>query len=211
MVLFYPAFGQTQSNPTIAIHTDEISYQDFNKVSRDSIIIELEKLHTVSWQVTIDNDLLYNNPDGNAVVRFYDLDIPDKFFEIGMGSPPDEKFWVAVQLPEEGYLVVNKKLERGWIPGANVILAYTDRAGLTVNNGERIVVSNLNIKPFTIASYSTHGMESSTDPPAVSSGSLTIEYISGNPAANRLSILPFVLAAGVAVIIGILILTKKRS
>ncbi|MFB5619819.1 MAG: hypothetical protein ACE5RC_01625, partial [Nitrosopumilus sp.] len=77
--------------------------------------------------------------------------------------------------------------------------------------GERIVVTNLDIGEFAIHSYSVHGMEGSTDPPAVSSGSMTIEFLSGDPAKNVFALFPFYVAAGMGVIVGILFLTKKRS
>jgi hypothetical protein len=207
----YPTYGQTQTNPSLLLHTNEIPYYEFNKVARDSVPIDLEKTHSVSWQVTIDNKLLYANPNGNAVLRLHDAVISEKFIEIGMGSPPDEKFWIAVWLPENGYVVVHNKIERGWIPGASIVAAYTDKAGLTVNNGERIVVSNLDLENFQIAAYSVYGMESSSDPPAINSGSLFIEFISGNPADNPLSIFPFIISGAVGIIVVVLLLVKKRS
>jgi hypothetical protein len=203
-------YGQTQSNPSLALHTTEIPYSEFNKIANDAQIIELDKTHAVSWQITIDNKLLYANPNGNAVIRFYDATIKERFIEIGMGSPPDEKFWVAAWLPENGYVVVHNRLERGWIPNQKIVAAYTDNAGLTINNGERIVVSNLDIENFAIAAYSIYGMESSTDPPAINSGNLIVEFISGNPAENPLSILPFVITGVIGVIIAVLLVLKKR-
>ncbi len=128
-----------------------------------------------------------------------------------MGSQPDEKFWVAVQLDEAGYVVIHQKLERGWIPYSNAVIAYTERSGLTINNGERIVVSNLDIGIFNIGSYATYGMESSTDPPAINSGSLVLDFMSGDPAENQIHLFPFFLAGGLGVIVAILLVTKKRS
>lgn len=209
---FIPAFGQAQQNPSLVLQNIEIDANDFNVVSRETIIEELEKPHIVSWQITIRNDLLYANPNGNAVVRFYDDVDPEKFFEIGMGSPPEEKFWVAVQIPDDlGYVVVHSKPERGWIKESTQVLAYTERAGLTVNNGERIVVTNLDIGKFQIGSYSVFGKESSTDPPAVNSGTLQMEILSGDPAENQLHLFPFFLAGGIGVIVAVLLVTKKRN
>ena len=207
-----PAFAQAQQNPSLVLQTIDIPAQDFNTVSRDAIIVDMEKPHIISWQVTIRNDLLYANPNGNAVVRFYDENTPEKFVEIGMGSPPEEKFWVAVQIPDDpGYVVVHSKPERGWVKESTQILAYTERAGLTVNNGERIVLSNLDVGTFQIGSYSVFGKEGSTDPPAVNSGNLQLEILSGDPAENQLHLFPFFLAGGIGVIVAILLVTKKRT
>ena len=207
-----PAFAQSQQNPSLVLETIEIPAHYFNTVGRDTIIVDFEKPHIISWQVTIRNDLLYANPDGNAVVRFYDKNTPEKFVEIGMGSPPDDKFWIAVLIPDDpGYVVVHSKLERGWKQELTQILAYTERAGMTVNNGERIVLSNLDIGTFQMGSYSVFGKEGSTDPPAVSSGSLQLEIMSGDPAKNTLHLYPFFLAGGIGVIVAILLVTKKRT
>lgn len=206
-----PAFAQEEKNPSLIIETLEIPFDEFNTIVREAPIRVLDDVHAVSWQVTIDNNLLYANPDGNAVLRLYDQENPDEFIEVGMGSQPDNKFWVAVTTPKEGYIVVHRDLDRGWYPQAKSIISYTDRAGLTVNNGARIVVTNLDIDKFAVHSYSVHGMEGSTDPPAVNSGSMIIEFLSGDPAKNIFSLYPFYMAAAVGVIVGILILTKKRS
>jgi len=208
--LITPAFAQDVKNPSVIIDTLEITFNDFNKISRDAIIVNLENDHAISWQLTIDNNLVYEHPNGNGVFKFYDKN-SDKFVEIGMGAPPDDKFWVAVNTEKEGYVVVQRDLDRGWYPSTKLIISYTERGGLTVNNGARITVSNLNIGSFVIDSYSVHGMEGSTDPPAVNSGSMTVEILSGDPSENVIALFPFYLAIGLGIIVGILYLTKKRS
>ena len=80
-----------------------------------------------------------------------------------------------------------------------------------MNNGARIVVTNLDIGQFAIDSYSVYGKEGSTDPPGVSSGSMIIELLSGDPAKNKFALFPFYIAAGIGVIVAVLVLTKKRS
>ena len=210
-IFVYPAFAQEDKNPSLIIETLEIPSDEFNTVLREAPIRVLDDIHAVSWQVTIDNNLLYANPLGNAVLRLYDQENRDEFIEVGMGPQPDNKFWVAVQTPKEGYVVVHRDLDRGWYPEAKSIISFTDRAGLTVNNGARIVVTNLDIGEFAVHSYSVHGMEGSTDPPAVSSGSMIIEFLSGDPAKNVFALFPFYVAAGMGVIVAILFLTKKRS
>ena len=211
-ILILPAFAQSQQNPSLILQTIDVPPTDFNTISRDAVIVQLDKSHTISWQITIRNDLIYANPDGNAVVRFYELENPEKFIEIGMGSPPAEKFWVAVMIPDDtGYVVVNSKQERGWNSNSNQILAYTEKSGLTVNNGERIVVSNLDVGSFKIGSYSVFGMESSTDPPAINSGSFTMEILSGDPSQNPLLLYPFFLAGGIGILVALLLVFKKRN
>ena len=128
-IIITPAFAQETNNPSLIIDTLEIPSDEFNIVLREAPIIVLDDIHSVSWQVTIDNNLLYANPNGNAVLRLYDQATDDEFIEVGMGSGPDYKFWVAVQTPKEGYIVVHRDLDRGWYPQAKSIISYTDRAG----------------------------------------------------------------------------------
>jgi len=207
-----PAFAQDVKNPSVIIDLIEIPAEEFNTVLRDAPIIPLDDVHAISWQVTIDNNLLYANPNGDAVLRIYNHDpLATEFVEVGMGSQPDNKLWVAVKTPKEGYIIVHRDLDRGWYPEAKLIISYTDRAGLTTNNGGRIVVTNLDIGLFAIDSYSVHGMEGSTDPPVVNSGSMIVEFLSGDPAKNFFALYPFFLAIGLFAIVGALILTKKRS
>jgi len=207
-----PAFAQDMNNPSVIIDTIEIPAEEFNRVSRDAPIVPLDDVHAISWQVTIDNNLLYANPNGDAVLKIYNQDLSGtEFIEIGMGSKPDNKLWVAVKTPKEGYIVIFRDLDRGWYPEAKVLISYTDRAGLTVNNGGRIVVTNLDIDVFAIDSYSVHGMEGSTDPPAVNSGVMIVEFLSGDPAENIFALYPFFLAIVLFVIVIVLISTKKRS
>ena len=211
-LMIFPAFAQEESkNPTLSMVNIDIDYNDFNKTARDQVIIPFDDIHDVSWQVNLVNELLYGNPNGNGVIRFYDATIENKFIEIGMGSPPDKKFWIAVQLPEEGYVVIHDKLDRGWLPGAKVILAYSDTAGLTVNNGERIVLSNLDIEEFEIQAYSVWGMEASQDPPATTAGYLNLEILSGDPKEGPLHMFPFIIVGCIGIGIVILLATKKRS
>jgi|TARA_B110000014_G_scaffold70278_1_gene47986 hypothetical protein len=214
-VMISPAFALEQSNTTLSMVNLDIDYNNFNKPARDQTIIPFQDIHDVSWQVNLVNELMYGNPNGNGVIRFYDATIEDKFIEIGMGSPPNKKFWIAANLPDEGYVVVHDKLERGWLTSAEknakIIMAYSDTAGLTVNNGERIVLSNLDIEGFEIKAYSVWGMEASQDPPAVTAGYLNLEILSGDPKEGPLHMFPFIIVGFIGIGIVILLVTKKRS
>ena len=214
-----PAFAQDpqigdyldSTNPSLIIRETEISYSEFNKVSRDLVIVEFEIAHEGSWQAELQNNLLYGNPDGNAVIRIYDAQTTDKFFEIGMGSHPINKYWIAAQVPEPGYVMLHTDYENGWVQGKPTKITYSEQNGLNVDNGLRTVLSNLDLSPFTIKSYSVHGMEGSTDPPAVTAGTYHVKIISADYSENSLSIFPFVVTGIIGLIVVVLIISKKRS
>ena len=198
-------------NPSLIIRQTEIPYFEFNKVMSDAVIVEFENIHASSWQIEFHNDLLYGNPDGDAAIRIYDSEIANKFFEIGMGSHPRYSYWIAAEVPETGYVLLYSAYENGWAPGKPTKITYSEQGGLTVDNGLRTVLSNLDLSPFTIKSYSVHGMEGSTDPPAVTSGTYIAKIISADYGENPLSIFPFVVTGILGLVVVILIVSKKRS
>ena len=214
-----PAFGQQpmigdyldSTNPSLIIHQTEIPYFEFNKVKGDAMIVDFENIHAGSWQAELHNDLLYGNPDGDAAIRIYDLDIPGKFFEIGMGSHPRYSYWIAADVPETGYVLLYSAYENGWVSGKPTKITYSEQGGLTVDNGLRTVLSNLDISPFTIKSYSVHGMKGSTDPPAVTHGVFTVNIMSASYSENPLAIFPFVVTGIIGAGVIILIFSKRRS
>jgi len=214
-----PAFGQEPMigdylepiNPSLIIQQTEIPYSEFNKVKSNTVIVDFENIHAGSWQAELHNDLLYGNPDGDAVIRIYDLDTPEKFFEIGMGSHPRYSYWIAADVPETGYVLLYSAYENGWTPGKPTKITYSEQNGLTVDNGLRTVLSNLDISPFAIKSYSVHGMKGSTDPQAVTDGVFTVKIISADYGENPLSIFPFVVTGIIGAGVIILIFSKKRS
>jgi len=198
-------------NPSVNIQQTEIPYFEFNKVRSDAVIVEFENIHANSWQAEFHNDLLYGNPDGDAVIRIYDSEIANKFFEIGMGSHPRYSYWIAANVPETGYVLLYSDYENGWVPGKPTKITYSEQGGLTVDNGLRTVLSNLDISPFTIKSYSVYGMKGSADPPATTDGIFTVKIISADYSENPLSLFPFVVTSVIGVGVIILIFSKKRS
>lgn len=206
-----PAHAIQQSNPSLLSQTVNISPGQFNKIQDDKNIISFENTHAGAWQITIQNNLLYSNPKGNAIVRIYDAKIDGKFIEIGMGSPPERKFWVALNFPDVGYLTATRIDKEGWFANSKVIAAYSDSEGVTINNGQRIVVSGVELKEFVIGKYEVYGMDEPTDPPAINSGTFSMDVLSGDVSKNPLHYYPFYVAGGVGVVIVILLITKKRS
>lgn len=211
LVPILPAYAQIQSNPSVLMESVNVPYEKFNVVSRNANNGSFEKMHTTNWQLNIKNQIVYANPNGNAVIRLYDGEDKTKFIEIGMGSPTDKKFWVAVQNPDVGYAVLHEQKLDGWNYDDEIIAVYADDVGLTIHNGKRIVISNLSLDNYKIKDFSVYGMESSTDPHATNSGDLILNIVSGNPAANPLFYLPYMLAGIVGVIILVLLKTKKRN
>lgn len=211
MIPFLPVYSQEmKANKSLQLETVEVPFEAFNIVSHNATVTKLGHEHITNWQLEIENKLVYANPNGNAVVRLYDGSNLQKFIEIGMGSLPDLKFWVAVQNEDTGYVVIHLSGKDGWKPGKIIIAQHSSNGGFSVNNGERIVVSNLDLAGFTIRDFSVYGLESPTDPPTASAGKVVLNFLSGNPAENTLYYFPVVLVVAIGGIIMILLKTKKR-
>jgi hypothetical protein len=209
VMVFLPVHAESL-NPSLVLQTTDVSPDEFNKVSRDATITKLDTTHSGSWQITIENKLLYANPTGSAVVRFYDVDT-NKFIEVGMDSPSDRRLWIGLQLPDEGYFTVAHVDKEGWSDSTKIILAYNDAQGVSISNGKRVVVTNLDLKEFSVNAYSVYGMMESTDPPAINSGKFTFEVLSGDVSKNPFHYFPFYVSGAAAALVGILLLIKKRS
>lgn len=211
LVGLLPAHAQEFANPTLVFQQIQVPPQDFNRVKADAQIIPFESHHATNWQITFQNDLLYGSPRGSAIVIIYDANDPDKYVEIGMDAPSERRFWAGFHTPDVGYVPAVRVDNNGWSPDASVIVGYGDSAGLSISNGKRIVVSNLNLDGFVAGSYSVYGMIEASDPPAINSGTFSIEVMSGDISKNPFHHYPFYGTIIVGSIILVLLLVKKRS
>lgn len=206
-----PAYAQEFANPSLIFQSIDVPPQDFNRVAADAVIIPFEKSHPINWQITFQNDLIYGNPKGSAIVRLYDANDMEKYVEIGMDAPSERRFWAGFHRADIGYVPAVRVDQGGWSSDAKIIVGYGDSPGLSISNGKRIVVSNLNLDGFVAGAYSVHGMLESSDPPAINSGTFTIEAMSGDVSKNPFQHYPFYATIGVAAIIVTLLVVKRRS
>jgi hypothetical protein len=206
-----PAFAQSTMNPSEHIDSVEVPFSAFNVVSHNATVFNLEHEHATNWLIEIQNKLVYANPNGAAVVRLYDISSTAKFVEIGMGSQPDYKFWVAVNTPEDGYFVIHEDKTDGWSPNKVITVQHSSNSGLSVTVGPKTAVDELDVNDFTIKTFAVYGMGSTTDPPATNSGSMTLNFLSGDPGQSPIFYMPMIILAITAALIIILVKTKKRT
>ena len=211
-ITFLPAYAQQSTmNKSERYDVVDVPFSAFNVVKNNATIFKLPHEHVTNWQITIENKLMYANPDGNAIIRLYEDPDKQKFIEIGMGSPPDYKFWTAVNTPEDGYFVVQQPQKLGWSPGKVATITHSSNSGLSVSVGQKVMVDNLDIAGFTVRDFTVYGMGSISDPPATNSGIVTLSIVSGNPAENPIFYMPFIVLGGTVVLIAFLLKTKKRT
>ena len=209
---FMPVYAQEATmNKSERYDSLDIPYTAFNVQNKNATVFKLDHEHITNWQVEMENKLQYANPDGNVMIRLYeDLNSP-KFIEIGMGGPPNNVFWVAVNTPEDGYFVIDKEPKLGWTADKPITATHSSNGGLTVSVGEREAVSNLDVAGFDVKNIEVFGMNSQSDPIPVDGGKLTFSVVSGDPSQNPIFFMPFAVLGATAVLIVVLVKTKKRS
>lgn len=210
---FLPVYAQQSTmNKSERYDSVDVPYTAFDASRDNATVFKLDHEHITNWQMEMEDKLKYTHPNGNAVIRLYeDLNVP-KFIEIGMGAPPDNRFWVAINTPEDGYFVIHEENKLGWTSDKPITATHSSNGGLTVSVGEKVAVSNLDVAGFTVREFTVFGMNSdySNAPPA-DSGSLSFSIVSGNPAENPIFYMPFIVLAATGGIIVALLKTKRRT
>lgn len=207
-----PVYAQ-ESTVNKSEHYDSVlvPYSAFNVNVKNATVFKLDHEHVTNWELEMQNKLQYTDQEGNTVVRLYEnLDTP-KFIEIGMGGPPDYRFWVAVNTPEDGYFMIHDEKKIGWTPDKLITATHSSSGGLTVSVGSKDAVSNLDVAGFTMREFTVSGMTSASDSPPVTGGALTFSVISGDPSGNPIFYMPFMVLAVTIVLIVVLLKTKNRT
>ena len=209
---FLPVYAQESTmNKSERYDSLQVPYTAFNVYSKNATLFKLDHEHVTNWELEMQNKLQYTNQEGNVVVRLYeDINTP-KFIEIGMGGPPDYRFWVAVNTPEDGYFMIHDEKKIGWTPDKLITATHSSSGGLTVSVGSKEAVSNLDVAGFTMREFTVSGMNSASDPPPVESGALTFSILSGDPSQNIIFYMPFMVLAVIVTLIVVLLKTKKRT
>lgn len=209
---FLPVYAQESTmNKSERYDSLQVPYTAFNVYSKNATLFKLDHEHVTNWELEMQNKLQYTNQEGNVVVRLYEDIHTPKFIEIGMGGPPDYRFWVAVNTPEDGYFMIHDEKKIGWTPDKLITATHSSSGGLTVSVGSKEAVSNLDVAGFTMREFTVSGMNSASDPPPVESGALTFSILSGDPSQNIIFYMPFMVLAVTAVLIVVLLKTKKRT
>jgi hypothetical protein len=209
--LLLPACAQQSTmNKSEQYDMVDVPFSAFNVVRNDATVFRLAHEHVTNWQLEIQNKLMYENPNGSAVIRLYEDLSKQKYIEVGMGSPPNHRFWVAVNTPEDGYFLIHDDPIDGWSPGQVVTLTHSSNSGLSVSVGPSVKVDSLDVAGFTVRAFTVYGMDSASNAPAANSGNVTLSFVSGNPAENPIFYMPTILLAGVGALVLVLLKTKKR-
>jgi len=165
----------------------------------------------VSWILSIENNMTYqNSSEAKTIIKLMENKPSEKFIELAMFEH-NEKFWVAVNTNESGYIRVHEQDTDGWSRDEPIMVAHANNQGLTITNGKRIVIDRLSLDGFSLGSIAIYGKDDTDSPINTLDGYLSFDLLYGNPRDSPLYFLPIVMLVLVGGIVLYLIKIKKRD
>lgn len=165
----------------------------------------------VSWILSIENNMTYqNSSEAKTIIKLMENKPSEKFIELAMFEH-NEKFWVAVNTNESGYIRVHEQDTDGWSRDEPIMVAHANNQGLTITNGKRIVIDRLSLDGFSLGSIAIYGKDDTDSPINTLDGYLSFDLLYGNPRDSPLYFLPIVMLVLVGGIVLYLLKIKKRD
>jgi hypothetical protein len=182
-----------------------------NTDRKNPVIHTYEIPKDVSWILSIENNMTYqNSSEAKTIIKLMENKPSEKFIELAMFEQ-NEKFWVAVNTNESGYLRVHEQDTDGWSRDEPIMVAHANNQGLTITNGKRIVIDRLSLDGFSLGSIAIYGKDNTDSPINTVDGYLSFDLIYGNPRDSPLYFLPIVMLVLVGGIVFYLLKIKKRD
>ncbi len=215
---FIYAQNELQSNEDNLNVTKSKSHERFvvpfsasNTDRKNPVIHTYEIPKDVSWILNIENNMTYNNSsEAKTIIKLMENKPSEKFIELALFEQ-NEKFWVAVNTNESGYIKVHEQDTDGWSRDEPIIVAHANNQGLTITNGKRIVIDRLSLNGFSLGSIAIYGKDDTDSPINTLEGYLSFDLLYGNPRDSPLYFLPIVMLVLVGGLVLYLLKIKKRD
>jgi hypothetical protein len=188
-----------------------VPFSASNTDRKNPVIHTYEIPKDVSWILSIENNMTYNNSsEAKTIIKLMENKPSEKFIELAMFEQ-NEKFWVAVNTNESGYIRVHEQDTDGWSRDEPIMVAHANNQGLTITNGKRIVIDRLSLDGFSLGSIAIYGKDDTDSPINTLEGYLSFDLLYGNPRDSPLYFLPIVMLVLVGGIVFYLLKIKKRD
>ena len=188
-----------------------VPFSASNTDRKNPVIYTYEIPKDVSWILGIENNMTYNNSsESKTIIKLMENQPSEKFIELAMFEQ-NEKFWVAVNTNESGYIRVHEQDTDGWSRDEPIMVAHANNQGLTVTNGKRIVIDRLSLDGFSLGSIAIYGKDDTDSPINTLDGYLSFDLTYGNPRDSPLYFLPVIMLVLVGGIVFYLLKIKKRD
>ena len=188
-----------------------VPFSASNTDRKNPVIYTYEIPKDVSWILGIENNMTYNNSsESKTIIKLMENQPSEKFIELAMFEQ-NEKFWIAVNTNESGYIRVHEQDTDGWSRDEPIMVAHANNQGLTVTNGKRIVIDRLSLDGFSLGSIAIYGKDDTDSPINTVDGYLSFDLLYGNPRDSPLYFLPIIMLVLVGGIVFYLLKIKKRD
>lgn len=219
-ILYYPniTFSQLNDGPKLQVlkkNMDERIIFPYNASNHDrknpSEFIFKEPIQN-DWNVFINNNISYSNsPEAKTVIQLKEPYPSQKYVEITMFGDRSKKFSVAVNTNESGRLQLYQNNFNGWSSSNPVAITSGVDQGISVTDGDRIVVDKLSLNGFNLGSINVYGKDEPSLPNSALKGSIEFETIFGHPSQSNIYYMPLIVMIGVGGTLLLLLKFKKRN
>lgn len=188
-----------------------VPFSASNTDRKNPVIHTYEIPKDVDFMLSIENNMTYqNSSEAKTIIKLMENKPSEKFIELAMFEH-NEKFWVAVNTNESGYIRVHEQDTDGWSRDQPIMVGHANNQGLTITNGKRIVIDRLSLDGFSLGSIAIYGKDNTDSPINTVDGYLSFDLIYGNPRDSPLYFLPIVMLVLVGGIVLYLLKIKKRD
>jgi len=182
-----------------------------NTDRKNPVIYKYDTPKNVNWILGITNNMTYNNSsEAKTIIKLMENPPSEKFIELAMFEQ-NNKFWVAVNTNESGYIRVHEQNNNGWFSDEPLMVGHANNQGLTVTNGKRIVIDRLSLDGFSLGSIAVYGKDDTTSPINTLDGYLSFDLLYGDPRESPLYFLPIIMLVIVGGAVFVLLKFKKRD
>ena len=189
-----------------------LSFNDTNNDRRNPVEYVFDEPKVNNWLVSMNNNLsYYNSNDSKTIIRIKEAPPSEKFIELMMYGDQSKRFIVSVNTNETGYMRMYENDQNGWSTDGPATVSHANVQGLSVTNGQRVVLDKLGLNGFDIGSIVVYGKDESSMPNSTFAGSIQFEVLSGNLSESVLYYMPLVMVVGVGGIVIFLLIWKKRN
>ena len=186
-------------------------YDSSNLDRKNPLVYSYDTAKDVNWILTMENNLTYSNSsEAKTIIKFMEPKPSEKFIELAMFELND-KFWVAVNTNESGYIRVHERDDNGWSRDEPIIVSHANNQGLTITNGKRIIIDKLSLDGFSLGSVAVYGKDDIDSPVNTIDGDISFNLIYGDPKDSPLYYVPIIMLASVGGIVLVLLKMKKRD
>ncbi len=209
------AFAQSQEDfqvvKTQGSESFVIPYTASNRNEQDPLVYTFDQLKQASWIISIQDNMSYIPREGvRTIIKIQEPAPSEKFIELGIYGDESKRYWVAANTPEVGYARLYDS-ENGWLPEQPISVAYTANTGLTVTNGQRIVVDRLDLGSFAVASIVVYGNDKNSTLANAYAGDISFQVLFGSFEQSPLYFVPIAVIAGIFGLVAALLIVKKRK